>query len=228
MMMANSHQLVFDWPHRPALGREDFLVTSCNKDAVDWIDLWPDWPASVLLLVGPPGSGKSHLAAVWQARTGAVPLDPNALPDTAVNNEAKNHHRLLEDASKILDETAFFHLYNHTVDLGGTLLLTAAHPVARWNIKLADLASRLRAAPTVEIGMPDDSLIEALLVKMFMDRQLDIEPDVISYLIPRMERSFAAARSLVIRLDEAALAQHRTITVPLARDVIRENNSRTD
>ncbi len=228
MTMANSRQLIFDWPHRPAQGRDDYLITSCNKDAVDWIDLWPDWPAPVLLLYGPPGSGKSHLAAVWQARTGAVSIDPAALPDIAAISEADNHHRLLEDAGDVADDTAFFHLYNQTAEHGGTLLLTAERPVAEWNINLPDLASRLRAAPAVEIGMPDDSLIEALLVKMFMDRQLKIEPGVISYLIPRMERSFAAARSLVMKLDAAALAQQRTITVPLARDVIQENNFETD
>ena len=226
--MAYSRQLIFDWPHRTALGREDYIVTSCNKAAVDWIDLWPDWPAPILLLCGPPGSGKSHLAAVWQARTGAVSISPCALPDIEAIDEADSHHRLLEGASEVADETAFFHLYNQTAAHGGTLLLTAERPVAHWKINLPDLASRLRAAPAVEIGMPDDSLIEALLVKMFLDRQLNIEPGVISYLIPRMERSFAAARSLVMKLDEAALTQRRTITVPLARDVIQENNSRND
>ena len=122
----------------------------------------------------------------------------------------------------------FFHLFNQIAEQGGTLLLTAERPVAHWNLTLPDLASRLRAAPAVEIGMPDDALIEAVLVKMFMDRQLIIEPGVISYLVPRMERSFAAARSLVLKLDEAALAQQRTITVPLARDVIQEFNFETD
>lgn len=226
--MANSRQLVFDWPHRPAVGRDDYLVASCNKDAVGWIDLWPDWPAPVLLLCGPPGCGKSHLAAVWQARTGAVSIDPSALPDMEAIGKTDHHHCLLEDASEVADHTAFLHLYNQTAEHGGTLLLTAERPVAQWKIDLPDLASRLRAAPVAEIGMPDDSLIEALLVKMFLDRQLNIEPGVISYLIPRMERSFAAARSLVMKLDEAALAQQRTITVPLARAVIQEINFKSD
>jgi chromosomal replication initiation ATPase DnaA len=223
-MMANSRQLIFDWPHRPALGRDDFLVAACNKDAVDWIDLWPDWPAPILLLCGPPGSGKSHLAAVWQARTGAASIDPAALPDLAAIDKADNPHRLLENASDVSDDTAFFHLYNQTAEQGGTLLLTAERPGARWKIDLPDLASRLRAVPAVEIGLPDDSLIEALLVKMFMDRQLKVEPEVIEYLITRIERSFSTARSLVTKLDEAALSLHRTITVPLARAVIQENN----
>lgn len=209
------------------MGRDDFLVAACNEAAVDWIDLWPDWPAPVLLLCGPPGSGKTHLAAVWQARTGAESIDPDALPDIAAIADAGNQHRLLENASDVADETAFFHLYNQTADHGGTLLLTAERPVAHWSIGLPDLDSRLRATPTVEIGMPDDALIEALLVKMFMDRQVDVEPGVISYLVPRMERSFAAARALVKRLDSMALARRRTVTVPLAREVLRENNFET-
>jgi len=226
--MANSRQLIFEWPHRPALGRDDFLVADCNKDAVDWIDLWPDWPAPVLLLYGPPGCGKSHLAAVWQARTGAVSINRAALPDVAAIGESDTLHCLLEDAGDVTDERAFLHLYNQIGEKGGTLLLTAERPVAQWVIGLPDLASRLRAAPAVAIGMPDDSLIEALLVKMFRDRQVEIDPDVIAYLIARMERSFAAARSLVMRLDAAALAQRRTITVPLAREVIREEKFPAD
>ena len=222
--MANIDQLVFDWPHRSAIGREDYLVSSCNEDAVEWIDLWPDWPAPALIICGPPGSGKSHLAAVWQANTGAEALDPAALPDIAAIDEAEHHHFLLENACDVTDETAFFHFYNQIVEHGGTLLLTAEHPVSQWGLGLPDLYSRLRALPTAQIGMPDDSLIGALLVKMFSDRQLDIAPDVVSYLIPRMERSFAAARSLVARLDDAALAQQRTITVPLARTVIQEKS----
>ena len=225
--MAKNRQLVFDWPHRPALGRDNFLIAACNKDAVDWIDLWPDWPAPSLVLCGPPGSGKSHLAAVWQARTGALSIDPAAVADITADDEGDIQHRLLENASDVRDETAFFHLYNRTAEHGGTLLLTAEHPVAQWQVDLPDLASRLRAAPVVEIGLPDDSLIEAILVKMFLDRQLKIEPGVISYLLPRMERSFAVARALVLKLDEAALAQQRTITIPLARDVIQENNFET-
>lgn len=228
MTVANNRQLIFEWPHRPALGRDDFLIAGCNKDAVDWIDLWPDWPAPVLLLYGPPGCGKSHLAAVWQARTGAVSIDPAALPDVAAVGESDNLHSLLENASEVADDRAFFHLYNQTGERGGSLLLTAERPVAQWNIGLPDLASRLRSAPAVAIGLPDDSLIEAVLVKMFRDRQLEVDPDIIVYLLARMERSFAVARSLVMRLDAAALTQRRTITVPLAREVLREENFPAD
>lgn len=227
-MMANSHQLIFDWPHRLAQGREDFLVTDCNKAAVDWIDLWPDWPGPALVLFGPPGSGKSHLAAVWLARTGAVSIDAAALPDIATTTETDNRHRLLENASAVTDDRAFLHLFNQTAERSGTLLLTAERPVATWNIALPDLGSRLRAAPAIEIGVPDDSLIEALLVKMFADRQLKVEQGVISYLVLRMDRSFATARALVMKLDAAALSQQRTITVPLAREVLQKEFSDPD
>jgi chromosomal replication initiation ATPase DnaA len=212
--MPTSRQLIFDWPHRSALGRDDYLVSGCNKDAVDWIDLWPDWPAPVLIICGPPGSGKSHLAAVWRARTGALSLNPTALPDLTAIDGSAVIHRVLEKASDVTDHEMFLHLYNQISENGGSLLLTAERPVPDWKIGLPDLTSRLMATPMVEIGMPDDSLLQALLVKMFLDRQLDVDP----------ERSFAAARSLVEKLDEAALVLHRTITVPLARVVMQENN----
>lgn len=222
--MAQRDQLTFDWPHRTAQGREDFLVTACNKEAVDWIDLWPDWPGPALILSGPPGSGKTHLAAVWQARTGANAVEPAALPDIVVMNQAGTPHVLLENAGEVTDDTAFLHLFNQTVERDGTLLMTADRPVPAWRAALPDLVSRLKAVPAVEIGGPDDALIEALLVKMFIDRQLRVEQGVISYLVLRMDRSFAAARALVTQLDQAAMSQKRTITVPLAREVLRQNN----
>jgi chromosomal replication initiation ATPase DnaA len=219
--MADNRQLILDWPHRQALGRDDYLVTSCNQEAVDWIDLWPDWPAPVLLICGPSGCGKSHLAAVWQARTGAETINPSHLPDLAALEAAPCPHLLLENAAEIADDTAFFHLYNRIAELGGSILLTAQSPVREWKISLPDLVSRLRAAPKVDIGMPDDPLLGALLVKLFSDRQLAVEPDVITYLIARIERTFESVRSVVARLDDAALAQKRTITVPLAREVLQ-------
>lgn len=224
-MTAEPRQLALDLPYRPALGRDDFLVAPCNEAAVGWIDLWPGWPGPALVLCGPPASGKSHLAAVWRARAGAISLDPAALPDAAAFEGEAVPQVLLEGADRIADEEALLHLYNRIAEQGGSLLLTADTPPARWPTRLADLASRLRAAPVAGIGWPDDALLGGLLVKMFADRQLAPGPDVVAFLLPRMERSFAAARALVERLDEAALAQRRTVTVPLARAVLREEGS---
>jgi len=223
-MMADRRQLVLDLPHRPALERDDFLVAPCNADAVGWIDLWPDWPAPALILCGPSGCGKTHLAAVWQARTGALAVDAASLSDAAFAPEGENPHRLVENAAQVGDENALLHLYNRIAEQRGTLLLMAESPPARWETGLADLASRLRSAPVAEIGEPDDALLEAVLVKLFADRQLSVGPDVIAYLMPRMERSFAAARSLVARLDSASLSQRRIVTVPLARAVLAEGD----
>ena len=220
--MTESRQLVLDLPHRPALGREDFLVAPCNAAAVAWIDLWPAWPAPALVLCGPPGAGKSHLAAVWQARTGARALSPRALPAAMDDDFAGSPHVVLEDAAAPGDEPALLHFYNTIAERGGSLMLTAAAPPSRWRLRLADLASRLRAAPVAEIGRPDDALLGGILVKLFADRQMAIDPDVVAFLLLRMERSFAAARALVARLDAAALAERRTITVPLARAVLRD------
>lgn len=220
-MMPDRRQLVLGLPHRTARGRDDFLVSPCNAEAVEWIDLWPRWTTAALLLCGPAGCGKTHLAAVWQVRSGAQAIDSESLAQALQGNEDGVVHYLLEDAAALDDETALLHLYNRTVERGGSLLLTATEPPARWKIRLPDLASRLKAVPVARIGRPDDVLVEALLVKMLSDRQLQAAPEVIEYLMARMERSFAAARDLVVQLDEAALlARRRTVTVPLARSVL--------
>ncbi len=221
-MTTGRRQLVLDLPHRPALGRDDFLIAPCNEAAVEWIDIWPQWPAPALALCGPEGSGKSHLSAVWQSRSEAVRLDPGDIKTALGGAGLPAKYLIVEDVISPEPEEAFLHLYNQVAEDGGFLLLTSEIPPARWPMKLADLTSRLRAIPVAEIGAPDDALLEALLVKMFADRQLLVAPEVVAYLLRRMERSFAGARTLVDRLDGAALSEQRTITVPLARSVIDE------
>ncbi len=200
--MTRSEQLALDLGHRPALGREDFLVAPCNENAVAWIDRWPDWPGPALVIHGPAGCGKTHLARVWRQRSGAA------------------ENAVIENADRPADDVALFHLYNRHAEEGGHLLLTARTPPARWPERLPDLISRLAASPTVAIGAPDDTLIAQVVVKLFADRQLEAGAEVVSYLVTHMERSFAAARRLVAAADAAALAAKRPITVPLVRDVL--------
>ena len=188
-----------------------------NRAALAWLERWPAWPAPALVLHGPPGCGKSHLARIWAARVGASRLDPAALPAA---DEALSPRAVLDPAEPVADEIALLQLYNRLAERGGHLLLTARRPVAAWTIGLADLASRLRAAPAVAIGPPDDGLLAALLVKLFDDRQLMVSEDVIGYLIRHMERSFAAARAVVEALDAHALQRQRPVTVALARSVL--------
>ncbi len=217
--------MVLDLGHRPAFGREDFLVATCNEEAVRWLDRWPHWPTQGLALYGPPGCGKSHLAEVWRARSGAVRLtagslggyDPAAMPAAA-------RGCVIEDigGGEALEERALLHLYNLAGEFGGHILFTGVTPPAHWRIALPDLMSRLRAMPAVALRPPDDALLGAVLVKLFADRQLRVGPDVIAFVLARMERSFAGARALAAALDGAALAERRRITVPLARRVLTE------
>jgi len=215
-------QLPLDLGHRTAMGAEDFLVAPCNRDAVAWLDRWPDWPATALAVYGPAGCGKTHLTHVWQARSGATVVDRTALTVATVPDLLGEASAcVVEDTDRGVDEEALLHLYNMLAERGGHLLLTATVPPSRWRIRLPDLASRLGAAVAVEVGAPDDSLIGAVLVKQFADRQLRVEAAVPAFLLARMERSFAAARRIVAALDEAALAEKRGITVKLAGEVLR-------
>jgi chromosomal replication initiation ATPase DnaA len=220
-------QLAFDLGHRPAFGREDFLVAPNNAEAVAWIDRWPDWPAPMLALYGPAGCGKSHLAQVWRARSGALALSRATLRAEGLDLRlADSHAALLEDGEEGVEEPALLHLYNMLAERGGHLLLTGRAPPARWRTELADLRSRLSAAPAVAIAAPDEALIGAVLVKLFADRQIRVGAELVAYLLPRMERSFAAARAIAAALDEASLAGRRPITIPLARGLLEEMQSR--
>lgn len=224
--MSGAKQLPLDFDLRPAYGDADFLVAECNREAVAWIDKWPHWPSPALAVHGPAGCGKSHLAEVFREKSGATVLGHAALAgDEARDPAAAGGAWIVEDADVYLSgqpPEPLFHLFNQVKEGGGSLLLTGAAAPARWEVSLADLRSRLNAAAAVAIGAPDDTLIAAVLVKLFADRQLRVGAEVVDYALKRMERSFAAARDLVGAVDAAALAERREITVPLVRKVMEE------
>jgi len=210
-------QLPLDLGFRTALGRADFLVAPCNAAAVAWLDRWPLWPGSALALWGPKGSGKTHLAQVWRARSGATLIDPAVLTSASVPHLLGAAAAAAVDDAEGAREEALLHLYNLLAERRGHLLLVAREPPARLGIKLADLRSRLLASAAVAVEAPDEALLGAVLVKLFADRQLAVPREVVDYLVSRLERSFAAASVAVATIDRAALAQRRRINVPLVR-----------
>ncbi|MGE5505998.1 MAG: HdaA/DnaA family protein [Actinomycetota bacterium] len=219
-------QLPLDLGHRPALSGDDFLVAPCNADAHAWLDRWPDWPAPALCLYGPKGCGKTHLAHAFAERNrvagvamiAAAALDEDVVPDLLDGRRLV----VVEDLDALASERALFHLYNMAREAGAGLLLTAEQAPSRLPVALADLRSRLNAAPAVGIGAPDDDTLAAVLVKLFADRQLKVGEEVVAYLLGRIERSFAAAQAVVASADQASLAQRRPVTVPLLRAVLEE------
>ncbi len=217
-------QIPFDLGHRNALGRDDFLVSPSNQDAVAWIDLWPEWPAPCLVLFGPPACGKTHLSAVWGEKSKAESVDLKNLNDSTVRDIAgKSKHLILEDADSLVGqlegEKGLFHLYNLLKEEGRTMLVTLEQPPVRRSFALPDLASRLRAAPCVAIREPDETLLSAVLVKLFNDRQVRVDDAIIHYILMHMERSFEAAREIVDLADKAALKEKRAVSLQLWREI---------
>jgi chromosomal replication initiation ATPase DnaA len=219
-------QLTFDLAlPPPTFAREDFVVADGNREALAWLDRWPDWPAPALALSGPAGSGKTHLARIWAARASAAVLDATDLADKSVPDLtalAAAHPAILVDHADRVAERALFHLYNLIRERRGHLLLLAEQPPAHWHILLPDLASRLRAAPAIAVAPPDDELLGSIILKQLADRQLHAGPGVVQYLVARMERSGEAARRVVAALDRRALSERREIDRRLAADVLAE------
>lgn len=210
-------QLVFDMPHRDALGAEDFLVSQSNASAVSLVDGWPDWPARAAVISGPPGSGKSHLVHVWQSKSQARIFNARDINAATVPQLAASGVLAIEDLDKgPLDEQALFHLLNLVREQKISLLFTSSIRPGDLPIRLPDFSSRLKALPVAEIAAPDDALLSAVLVKLFTDRQLAVDPAVIAYCLVRMERSLDAARRLVAEIDTLALTMQRGVTRAIA------------
>ena len=215
-------QLPLDLPHEAAMTRADFIVGKANRAAAALVDRWPNWPARVVLLAGPVGSGKTHLGHAWAAASGAKVTKAVQLGASDLTLLLSAGGLLVEDLHEPgLDETALFHLLNLAGEHGADLLITSRVWPAALGLKLPDLVSRLRAAHPVELSEPDDELLRAVLIKLFADRQVAIDSAVIDFLALRMERSLGAAVSLVERLDRDALAAGRPITRNLAAQVLR-------
>lgn len=220
-----AEQLTFDLPLRPAMGRDDFYVSSANAGAVAQIDDWRDWPAAKLILCGDAGAGKTHLAHVWAAQSGAQVV---SVHDIAANLEALSDAPALavEDADQSCDdalaEEGLFHLHNALAHRGAPLLLTARKPPSRWGTKLPDLASRMAQAGLATLDPPDDALLMAVMMKRSFDRKLPITPAILTYASARLERSFQAADAFIARIDALALSEKRKPTLSHARTALAE------
>jgi DnaA regulatory inactivator Hda len=229
--MADQLQEIFDFPAPATMAREDYIVSDCNHAAAQWIARWPDWPMPVSLLIGPRGAGKTHLLSIWADLAGADIIRADDLSGVGIDDLIGGGDALAIDdlqriESSMAGQEALFHLYNAALDHPAHVLITSDRPVNQLDVALNDLASRLKAAPSVKIDPPDDDLLEPLLMKMFADRQLIVPKRVVNYLIKRMERSFHTAQKWVDKLDKAALSEQRRITLPLAREVLVENTDK--
>lgn len=220
MANASPRQLVLALDHAESFAREDFLVGPANEAALKLIERWPDWPDRGLLLVGPEGSGKSHLAAIWARLSGARLVAARTLDTVSLPGTLATGALVVEDlAAGSFDEPALFHLLNLVREHAAWLLITARQAPASLSIRLRDLRSRLLALPVARLGAPDDALLRAVIVKLFTDRQLAVDESVVNYLVTHGERSVAAARAAVERLDREALRRQRPVTRALAGEL---------
>jgi len=213
-------QLALALEHGESFDREDFLPGPGNAAALAMIDRWPDWPARAVAIVGPEGTGKSHLAAIWAKAAGGRVVSSRAVTAHSVPQELATGALVIEDDGA-RDEAALFHLINLVQEERAYILITSRQPPASWPVALPDLASRLRVLPVATLDVPDDAMLRAVLVKLFADRQLAADGGMIDFLMPRIERSFAGARAVVIDLDREALRQQRPLSRVLAGEVLR-------
>ena len=215
-------QLPLTLPLPSAYDKDSFMIGGANKQALGWLERWPDWPLPFkgLNLYGPSGSGKTHLSYLWAGRGEALVL--NSLSHFDQVQFLQKQHVVLDDfgVSGCYDDTAVFHLLNYISSVSGTLLILSPYPVAQHESSLSDLTSRLRSVAAQEIVLPDDELLKAVLAKHFIDRQCAVSEQVLNYIIGRMERSFSAAQQLSAEMDSLALSRKVPVSLTIARQVL--------
>jgi chromosomal replication initiation ATPase DnaA len=202
-------QFKFGFTAKPAFSADDFVVADANREAFSWITEWPKWPGNALLLHGPKSSGKTHLAHIWAKKSGAE-----------FSNDAAKPALVLENIESFVDQEKLFHLINRMKEKNGWFLLTANAPVAQLQVTLPDLASRLKAMPSVGLNPPDDQLLKSVLMKLFSDRQLKVPAAAIDFILSRMNRSFLDAAALVEKIDTLSAEEKRGITIPLVKKAL--------
>lgn len=221
-------QLAFDLPPATEFGRDAFFVSAANAVALATVEGWRDWPLGKLLLLGPPGAGKTHLAHIWAQMADAVILPARDLVRADLPGLATRGAVVVEDAEALAGdrgaEEALFHLHN-MLSADGRLMVTAQGPSRDWGLTLPDLKSRMDAAHVARLAAPDDALLQAVLGKLFADRQVIVAPTLIPWMVVRMERSISAARRLVAELDARALAVGRPISRSMAAALLDSDDA---
>ncbi len=217
-------QLTFELPTKPALGRDAFFVSPSNALAVKQLENWQNWPQRMMVLVGPKGSGKTHLAHVWAEKADAKIINAATVTSENAPEQAQKEHVVIEDFEQVLGvperEQAIFHFYNLMQSSSGSVLFTASRAPSHLDFQIRDLQSRMRALAIVALEEPDDRLLAAMLIKLFADRQINVGPELVPYLISRIDRSAFAVQSIVALLDDAALEKNRNVTRRLAAEVL--------
>ena len=216
-----SKQLLLNLRTFPAMGREDYIVSKINKDAISWLDIWPNWPSLGFIVCGPTGSGKSHLASALQTLTHGLIIEAKNLKENKLNELAKNKCLIIEDIYKYKSEKLLLHIYNMMFERQNNIMFTSNVPINSINFKLADLKSRLLSMPQVNIGLPDDELLKNLFIKQFSDYGVIVELEVINYLIKRVDRSFESIINVVNSINALSLEKSKKITIPFIKKVLK-------
>ncbi len=231
--MSNKNQLSLEFTHQPYMGKDDFIIAPCNAEAFHAVNSWPDWPFFALCIYGPQNCGKTHLSRIFSDRVSVLTRYPYPIPCIEAEKITlemplllfeKHPCLVVENLTPHLNQEAMFHLYNLYRNQGGNILFTARQAPARLPVTLPDLRSRLSIVPAIEISEPDDELLSALIIKLFMDRQITVSLDIVNYILVNMERSFAYAHKLVAEIDNISLAYKRAVSVAIVKEAIAQLN----
>ena len=218
---SDSKQLLLNLRTFPSMGREDYIVSSINKDAVIWLDIWPNWPSLGFIVCGPTGSGKSHLASALKTLSHGFIIEAKNLEESKLDDITENKCLIIEDIHKFKSEKLLLHIYNLMVERKNNLMFTSNLPISNINFKLLDLKSRILSMPQINIGLPDDELLKNLLIKQFADKGVLVDFEVINYLIKRIDRSFESIIKMVSRINTLSLEKSKKITIPFLKNVFK-------
>lgn len=212
-------QTILKFENNPSFKDSDYFVSECNRQAYDNLFKWPKWDSKLINLVGPKGSGKSHLLEIFSIKNNFLKVNSLAEIKKKLETIIKYDKLIMDDINQI-DEKVFFSILDNYISNNKFLIISTIDSLLTYKFKLADLKSRITLFHKYEIYQPNDKMIYFLIQKFLSDRQIKIKKDLITHIIKKIDRSYNRIMKFIDQIDRQSLSNNKKIDYKLINNIL--------